>query len=473
MLFTSLDFVVFLAVTFSLYWRLPLRGQNLLLLAASYVFYGWWDWRFLGLIILSSAVDFVAGARIAGSSSVSARRRWLALSLGVNLGTLGLFKYFDFFAESLAAALGVWGIPLNAVTLNLVLPVGISFYTFQTLSYTIDIYRNNAKPHGDVVEFFTFVAFFPQLVAGPIERAHNLLDQFHNERHFDWDNASNGLRQMLWGLFKKAVIADTLAPYVEEAYTSPDASGATLLLATVYFAFQIYCDFSGYSDIAIGCARLFGIRLMRNFAYPYFSKDLSEFWRRWHISLSTWFRDYVYIPLGGNRFGELARMRNLFITFLVSGLWHGASWTFVAWGAIHGLAVMPASFSKGSSSETSMPGGEGIFPPVVDAARVAVTFAITCFAWILFRARDMPHAWSIMRRIAVDTDPSTLLLSQKLPKLLVLFLLIVEWFGRRLEHPLECLPRATFARWAIYYGLAVIILLYGHFSDEPFIYFQF
>ena len=473
MLFTSLEFVVLLAVTFSIYWRLPHRGQTLLLLVASYTFYGWWDWRFLGLIVLSSAVDFVAGGRIAGAATAPRRRAWLFLSLGVNLGALGLFKYFDFFADSLVRALGSLGYQVDGLTLSLVLPVGISFYTFQTLSYTIDIYRNNAKPHSNVLEFFTFVAFFPQLVAGPIERAHNLLGQFESEHRFDWDDASDGLRQMLWGLFKKVVIADTLATYVNEAYASPEASGAALLLATIYFAFQIYCDFSGYSDIAIGCARLFDIHLMRNFAYPYFSRDLSEFWRRWHISLSTWFRDYVYIPLGGNRFGELQRMRNLFATFLLSGLWHGANWTFIAWGAIHGLAVMPTRFVKGAGNGTDVPGGEGFVPSARTAIAIIITFTITCFAWILFRARDMSHAWSVMSRIAIDTDVLALIASQKLPKLLIAFLVAIEWWRRRFEHPLQRLPGSIVIRWGIYYALVTIILLYGHFTDEPFIYFQF
>jgi len=350
-LFNSISFAVFLPVVFTLYWLLKRRGprtQNLLIILASYVFYGWWDYRFLSLIVISSAVDYLAGGRISPETRPRWRKCWLAVSLAVNLGVLGFFKYFDFFAQSAQELMMSLGLNPDFPTLRIILPVGISFYTFQTLSYTIDIYRKKTPAIRDPVAFFAFVAFFPQLVAGPIERAKSLLPQFLRARNFDGVAARDGCKQILWGLFKKVVIADRLAGVADPVFADYAAySGADQGIAIFAFAIQIYCDFSGYSDIAIGTARLFGINLMQNFSFPYFSRDIAEFWRRWHISLSTWFRDYVYVPLGGNRKGLAVRARNVMITFLVSGLWHGANWTFVAWGLIHGLLFLPLML-KGS-----------------------------------------------------------------------------------------------------------------------------
>ena len=350
MLFNSVTFAVFLPIVFLLYWFIFQRKfkiQNILLVVASYFFYGWWDWRFLSLLILSSLTDFVIGIKISSQlkkekRAVTSPKFWLIVSLVTNLGILGFFKYFNFFIESFVSLLAQFGISQSYATLNIILPVGISFYTFQTLSYTIDIYRRKIEPTKDIVSFFAFVSFFPQLVAGPIERATNLLPQFNKKRIFDYEKAVVGMRQILWGLFKKIVIADNCAVYVNMVFENPqDQTGSTLLLGAIFFAFQIYGDFSGYSDIAIGTARLFGFNLMQNFAFPYFTRDIAEFWRCWHISLTTWFRDYLYIPLGGSRVSKTKLVRNTFIIFIVSGFWHGANWTFIVWGAFHALLFLP------------------------------------------------------------------------------------------------------------------------------------
>src|SRR6056297_941955 len=333
MLFNSLVFFLFLSIVFVLYWlfRNQLKLQNIIVLISSYIFYGWWDWRFLSLIVISSLADYFIGLWLDRSEKKTKRKLLLALSIVVNIGILGFFKYFNFFIDSAAGFLNQFGFQANPTSLQIILPVGISFYTFQTLSYSIDIYRRQIEPTKNIIAFFAFVSFFPQLVAGPIERARNLVPQFLKKRTFDPVNAGDGIRQMLWGFFKKIVIADNAAVYANEIFTNySDHTGGTLLLGAVLFGFQIYGDFSGYSDIAIGTARLFGFDLMRNFAYPYFSRDIAEFWRRWHISLSTWFRDYIYIPLGGSRGGTLMKIRNTFIIFVISGFWHGANWTFIA-----------------------------------------------------------------------------------------------------------------------------------------------
>ena len=345
MLFNSIEFAFFLPIVFILYWFVfnkKLKTQNILLLVSSYVFYGWWDWRFLFLILFSSFIDFVLGIKLSKSESKLNRKLLLLTSVAVNIGFLGFFKYYNFFAESFANAFTFFGQSINPERLNIILPVGISFYTFQTLSYTIDVYKNKLKPTTNVISFFAFVSFFPQLVAGPIERATNLLPQFYKKRTFKYVAAVDGMRQILLGLFKKIVIADNCATLVNTIFDNPENfSGSTLFVGAVLFAFQIYGDFSGYSDIAIGTARLFGFNLMKNFALPYFSRDIAEFWRRWHISLSTWFRDYVYIPLGGSRGSLSLQIRNIFIIFIVSGFWHGANWTFIVWGALHALFYIP------------------------------------------------------------------------------------------------------------------------------------
>jgi len=390
----------------------------------------------------------------------------------MNLGALGFFKYFNFFAQSFVDATAGLGFRTDIHVMEIVLPVGISFYTFQTLSYTIDLYRRQIPVHRNALEFFAFVAFFPQLVAGPIERARNLLNQFEADRHFDVAQAKDGARQMLWGFFKKIVIADNLASFVNTAYSNPNSDGTVLAAATIFFAFQIYCDFSGYSDIAIGCARLFGFRLMRNFAFPYFSQDVAEFWRRWHISLSTWFRDYVYIPLGGSRGGNLKRLRNVFATFLLSGLWHGANWTFVIWGAIHSLFFLPTLLFR-RKERSHVPGGERLFPGVATIIRILVTFVIVDLAWVFFRADSLSHAWRILGRIGTDLSMAGFAEVPESRFLGIGVLLAIEWVQRRRDHPLAIESWPVAARWAVYYALITAIIFLGKLTPSPFIYFQF
>ena len=367
MLFNSPEFLLFLPIVFGLYWfvvQRNLKAQNMLLVIASYVFYGWWDWRFLGLIAFSTLVDYLVGLQIEGAQEKRAKKAWLGVSLLVNLGLLCYFKYSNFFIDSWVDAWASAGVTMHVSSLKVILPVGISFYTFQTLSYSIDIYRGNLKPTRSFINFAAFVSFFPQLVAGPIERASRLLPQIENKRVFKYEEGVAGLRLILWGMFKKVVVADTCAIYANDIFANyTEYSGPTLMLGAVYFAFQIYGDFSGYSDIAIGTAKLFGIQLMTNFKTPYFSRDIAEFWRRWHISLSTWFRDYLYIPLGGSRVGKWKSVRNVFIIFLVSGFWHGANWTFIVWGGIHAALFLPLLLRGKNRRYTSDTIGEGRWLP--------------------------------------------------------------------------------------------------------------
>ncbi len=477
MLFNSIDFAIFLPIVFILYWLLNrnLRLQNLLIVVASYVFYGWWDWRFLSLIIFSSIVDYSVGIALESSEKKYARKLLLMTSIMVNIGFLGFFKYFNFFSESFAEAFTILGYSFNAQTLNIILPVGISFYTFQTLSYSIDVYRNKLEPTRDIVAFFAFVSFFPQLVAGPIERATNLLPQFYRKRSFDYHKAVDGLRQILWGLFKKIVIADNAAVFANDIFAnSYDYHGSTLLLGAFFFAFQIYGDFSGYSDIAIGTARLFGFDLMRNFAYPYFSRDIAEFWRRWHISLSTWFRDYVYIPLGGSKVKRWAVVRNIFIIFIVSGFWHGANWTFIAWGFLNAVYFLPLLLSNRNRSNLGDVAEGRLLPSFREFIQINVTFFLTLIAWIFFRAETVSHAFDYLQGIF---SPSLFTLPEARPKflfILIILFLAVEWLQRNKQHALsfEGIRIPKLARWFVYYVLIFIIFYYGGEKQE-FIYFQF
>lgn len=487
MTFTTLTFLIFLTVFFALYWSLRQRRiQNGLIVVASYVFYGWWDWRFCLLMLAASLLDFAVGLGLDRVKAPGKRKALLTLGLSGNLAMLGFFKYFNFFADSLRAAASSVGWQFDTVTLQVVLPVGISFYTFQTMSYSIDIYRGKLRATTHWVEYLAYVSFFPQLVAGPIERATNLLPQFFRDRTFDHDRAVDGCRQMLWGFFKKMVIADNLAPVVEQVFGKPaGCTGGEFAVATVLFAVQIYCDFSGYSDIAIGLARLFGFELMRNFAFPYFAQSPAEFWRRWHISLTTWFKDYVYLPLGGRRVATGRLVFNILLTFFLSGLWHGAAWHFVLWGVFNGLAVLPESLSRDRRTRqvTDVPGGERIIPGLATTARMLLTFAIVCVGWVFFRANTLADAWYILGRIAGDAlKPETFFIGlsrlQNQPGgnfillALVLFL-AVEWVQRRRPHPLE-LPRwPGAARWAAYFALSLAILFAGTYGGGQFIYFQF
>lgn len=477
MLFNSIDFALFLPIVFIIYWFITksINARNVLILIASYIFYGWWDWRFLGLIAFSSFLDYFIGKGIHKSESKNHKKLLVALSLVVNLGFLGFFKYYNFFVESFVDAFSFFGTTISVSRLEIILPVGISFYTFQTLSYSLDIYRNKLEPSNNIIAFLSFVSFFPQLVAGPIERATNLLPQFSQHKSFNYSNAVDGVRQILWGLFKKVVIADNCARYVDSIFnTQPEFYASTLLLGAVLFAFQIYGDFSGYSDIAIGVSRLFDFNLKRNFAFPYFSRDIAEFWRRWHISLSTWFRDYLYIPLGGSRGSKGEQIRNTFIIFLVSGFWHGANWTFIVWGFIHALLFIPLLVLKRNRNNKEIVAINNRLPSVIDLGKIILTFGLVTVAWVFFRADNLAYALDYLQGMA---SLSMLSLPQDIPVdvLIFVFLMVgIEWVGRRDEHALENLGMGWNAniRRAFYLALSFIIFLWG-VKEQSFIYFQF
>lgn len=491
MSFASLTFFLFLPLVFSLHWLgRSRRWQNAVLLGASYVFYAWWDWRFCFLMLTSSLIDYAAGAWLARLPDGPRRRAVLMAALGGNLAILGFFKYFNFFVDSLQIAAAAIGLDLGGPSLRIILPIGVSFYTFQTMSYTLDVYRRQFAPQRNLLDYLAFVSFFPQLVAGPIERAAKLLPQFRQPRTFDASEAAEGCRFILWGLGKKLVLADNLAPLVNAAYGNVTAaSPAELALATFCFAFQIYGDFSAYSDIAVGVARLFGIRLSRNFATPYFAQSASDFWRRWHISLSTWFRDYVYIPLGGSRGQPSRTARNLLLTALISGLWHGAAWHFVAWGAFHGLWLVAGHAlrgwlpSAGGPSPTgvvkAVPGGEaGV--RLVEVGRILRTFALVCVGWVLFRAESLGDARQVYAALATGwLDGANwrelgglIVANGRLLSLLALFV-ITEWRTRSRWNPLSIGTVPVAVRWAIYSAVFWLVLLLGSRQAEEFIYFQF
>jgi D-alanyl-lipoteichoic acid acyltransferase DltB (MBOAT superfamily) len=479
MLFNSIDFAIFLPIVFILYWFVAdknLRLQNFIIVSASYLFYGWWDWKFLSLIIFSTILDYFIGRGLEKEESQTRRKILLWSSIGVNLGFLGFFKYYNFFLENFIAAFSIFGKEINANSLDIILPVGISFYTFQTLSYTIDIYKRKLKPTKDFIAFSAFVSFFPQLVAGPIERATNLLPQFYKKRLFDHSLAVNGMRQILWGLFKKIVIADNSAEIANQIFNnSADYSGSTLVLGALFFTFQIYADFSGYSDIAIGTSRLFGFDLMRNFAFPYFSRDIAEFWRRWHISLSTWFRDYLYIPLGGSRGGTWMKIRNTFIIFIVSGFWHGANWTFIVWGALNALYFLPLLLLNRNRVHTNIIAKGKYLPSTMEFLNMSATFSITVFAWIFFRAEGIGHAWEYISEIfsrSFFTTPNYE--GMKSLVFLIGIFIIIEWLGREGDFAIETLGENYNRplRWSIYIILIVLIVLYKG-EKQQFIYFQF
>lgn len=478
MLFNSLDFALFLPIVFFLYWFVfqhDLKRQNLILVIASYVFYAFWDWRFLGLILLSTLIDYFIGLALAKERQAGKRSFLFAFSLITNLGLLGVFKYYNFFLENFVAAFSFFGQEITASSLTIILPVGISFYTFQTLSYSLDIYNKKLAPTRDFLSFAAFVSFFPQLVAGPIERASRLLPQMQKARDFDYAKAVDGLRQILWGLFKKIVIADNCAEYVSLIFdNTTDYSGSTLALAAFLFAFQIYGDFSGYSDIAIGTARLFGFDLMKNFAYPFFSRDVAEFWRRWHISLSSWFRDYLYIPLGGSRRGKFKSIRNIFLIFLVSGFWHGANWTFLAWGFFHALLFLPLFFRQRNRKYLDIVARGKLLPSAREFISILSTFTLTTFAWIFFRAENIEHAFYYISRLF---SPTLFHIPEVFPRytlLLILFFLSLEWIGREKAYAVADLGLNWIKplRWSFYLSLSLLILLFSG-SKQAFIYFQF
>ena len=482
MLFNSIDFAIFLPIVFLIYWFVAnknLKFQNFLIVVASYVFYGWWDWRFLSLILFSTLVDYTIGRTLSKEENQTKRKILLWTSLLVNLGFLGFFKYYNFFLDNFISAFSFLGNPINPQGLNIILPVGISFYTFQTLSYTIDVYKKKLEPTKDFIAFTAFVSFFTQLVAGPIERATNLLPQFYKKRQFDYAKAVDGMRQILWGLFKKIVIADNSAQIANEIFNnSADYNGSTLILGALFFTFQIYGDFSGYSDIAIGTSRLFGFNLMQNFAFPYFSRDVAEFWRRWHISLSTWFRDYLYIPLGGSRGSNLMKIRNTFIIFFVSGFWHGANWTFIAWGALNALYFLPLLLLNKNRTNTNTVAQGKHLPSLKEFYQIGITFSLTVLAWVFFRAENIGHAFSYLSTIFSKTIFSIPNFSGKRTALITLIIIsifiLVEWSGRNEQYAIAKLGFEwnPYLRRSFYFLIMLLITLFLG-KEQQFIYFQF
>ena len=459
-----------------MYWfvfRNNKKFQTFLILISSYLFYGWWDWRFLALILFSTIIDYFVGIRIYDSTQNQNKKVYLWVSVVFNIGILGFFKYYNFFIDSWVNLISLIGYQYDDLwTLNIILPVGISFYTFQTMSYSIDIYYGKLKPTRDLIAFATFVSFFPQLVAGPIERASNLLPQIVNTRKFNYNQSVLGMRLILWGLFKKVVIADSLAPMVDGIFNKYYVlDGGTLILGVIYFSFQIYCDFSGYSDIAIGTAGLFGIELKSNFKFPYFSRNIGEFWRRWHISLSSWFRDYIYIPLGGSKTTKTKTIRNIFIIFLISGLWHGANLTFIIWGLVHSLLFIP-SYIRGQNREyKNIALGKGKrLPNIYEAYDMFSTFSFTTFAWIFFRSKTVNDSFNyignIISKISLPSGYYSGLFY-------VILIIILDWMWIENErNPLAL--KSKFLRWVLY--LLLLALVLGHFrifDSNQFIYFQF
>ena len=465
MQFDSYIYAVFLPLVFTGYWLLrnKLLSQNMFLLAASYIFYGWWDWRFLGLIIITSTSTFLSGLMIKNDHSRRSKM-WLSLNIILNLGILAAFKYFNFFKDSFADILRLFGANPDFPTINIMLPVGISFYTLQAISYSFDVYNGKAKPTRNVIAFFVYIAFFPQLVAGPIERARNLLPQFLKRKSFDYYNAVIGMRQILWGLVKKLVIADNLAGYVDNLLYHPSVmSASSIIMASILFAFQIYADFSGYSDIAIGSARLFNIKLLPNFNYPFFSRNMKELWQRWHISLMTWLKEYLYFPLGGSRRGKWRTCLNIMIVFAISGLWHGADWTFIIWGAVNGLMLLPFVFFQKKSSTNHA--------RFRDIPKCILTFLIFALIFLSFRSPNIAHLQECINSL-VHGSYLTLPMGITAFYYIIPFV-IIEWLGRRQEFPIMTLNMPTILRWVIYWSLLFIIAFYGAKADIQYIYFQF
>lgn len=475
MLFNSLQYLLFLPIVFAVYWLVnnkSLKIQNLLLLAASYYFYACWDWRFLFLLMFSTGLDYYTGLKMYDTQNAKMKKFWFWLSIGVNVGFLGVFKYFNFFADSLAASLSVIGFQANFWTLEVILPVGISFYTFHGLSYVIDIYKNRIEPERNIVDYSLFVSYFPLLVAGPIERATHLLPQIKKQRFFNYNQSVQGIKQIIFGLFKKIVIADNCAFFVNQVFDNSGAySAAELWMGAVLFAFQIYGDFSGYSDIALGTSKLFGIELLRNFKFPYFSKDIADFWRRWHISLSTWFRDYLYIPLGGSQGGKTMRLRNTFIIFLVSGFWHGANWTFIIWGLIHALLFLPLLLTDKNRKNLS----DSSYS-LQDLPKIIITFLLVCLAWVFFRADNLSDAFHYISGMFSINSVSLHLFFKDGKYMLftaicfvsIFTLLFIEWQNiRKNSHDISINKYLVFV-------LLCMICFMGAFKNQmSFIYFQF
>ncbi len=480
MLFNSLHFAIFFPIVVALYFALAHEKRWILLLAASLYFYMAWNPAYVVLLLTATAINFWAGARIGASNDPRARKLYLVTGVSTSLAILFFYKYFNLFNETLRAGFTWAGLPYPVSSLHFLLPVGISFYTFHTLTYTIDVYRGIQKPENRFGIFALFVSFFPQLVAGPIARSSMLMPQFDERHEFDYRLAASGLKLMAWGFFKKLVIADHLTAYVDQVYGAPqDFSGPVLVMATVFFAFQIYCDFSGYTDIAIGSARIMGFRLMLNFNHPYVSKNVREFWRRWHISLSTWFRDYFYVSLGGNRVPVPRWYLNLFLTFLVSGLWHGASWTFVAWGALHGLYVVVGTATEPLRRRFAEATGLARMPRLHHTLQLLITFSLVTLAWVFFRARSLGEAMTVLARLPVGMssfrdlylDLGAYSFWVSIASIVVLE--AVQYWQRNGDVVEWVSERPVLVRWSLYYALIVAILVFGEFGGQDFVYFQF
>jgi D-alanyl-lipoteichoic acid acyltransferase DltB (MBOAT superfamily) len=479
MLFNSFSFLIFIQIVFALYWLLnkkKLIYQNILLLISSYYFYSCWNWKFLFLLIFSTLLDYYSGLKIQNSIKIKEKKLWLWISIVINLGFLGVFKYYNFFIESFTELLNTIGFHLNPSTIDIILPVGISFYTFHGLSYVIDIYNDKIKAEKNFIYYAVFVCFFPLLVAGPIERATHLLPQIKKRRIFNYYMAIDGLKQILWGMFKKVVIADNCATFANDIFNNQqDYNGSTLFLGAIFFSFQIYGDFSGYSDIALGTARLFGINLLKNFSFPYFSRDIAEFWRRWHISLSSWFKDYLYIPLGGSNGGKAKRIRNTFIIFLVSGFWHGANWTFIFWGAVNAFFFLPLLLSDRNRHNIDIVAKGRLFPNLSEIISIFITFFLVVNAWIFFRSDNLEsaftfiiHTYSINFLSIPSVKPYYLFC-------LLFFFFIIEWLGRENNYALERLfnNKPRIMRWLFYSFIIFLICMFIKTEETPFIYFQF
>lgn len=487
MLFNSINFAIFFPIVFFVYWFVLKKNhnwQNIFLMTASYFFYACWDWRFMFLLAFSTLLDFFCGLKIFSANTKKQKKLWLFLCTGINIGFLGFFKYYNFFIESFQELLLQFGLTPHLYTLSIILPVGISFYTFHGLSYVLDIYNEKIEPRKNIVNYSLFVSFFPLLVAGPIERARHLLPQIEAPRTFDYQKAKDGAKQILWGLFKKIVIADGCAQFVDIAFNNTEtASGWFLALGAILFAFQIYGDFSGYTDIALGTARLLGFELLQNFNFPYFSRDIAEFWRRWHISLSSWFKDYLYIPLGGSR-GTLAKtIRNTFIIFLVSGFWHGANWTFLAWGGLHACYMTPL-IVRGKNrinAKTVVAQGQR-FASLKELGQICITFALVVLAWVFFRADSIGHAFLYIKNIPLHfrgglpfEDGGMMIIIKLLGCIaLAICMLTIEWFGREDKHALAHIldKWKAIPRYAFYYALIILMFLFAG-DSQNFIYFQF
>ncbi|WP_303840097.1 MBOAT family protein [Apibacter mensalis] len=479
MFFNSFEYAIFLPIIFIIYWFIlnkNLKLQNLFLLISSYFFYSCWDWKFLFLLAFSTILDYISGLKIYNSNTQIKKKIWLIISVSINLGFLGFFKYYNFFIESFSDLIQKLGFTAHYSTLNIILPVGISFYTFHGLSYVFDIYNKKIKPSHNWIEYALFVSFFPLLVAGPIERATHLLPQIEKPRKFNYELAVSGLKQILWGLFKKIVIADNCAKAVNLIFNSYESqSGGTLFLGAILFSFQIYGDFSGYSDIALGSGKLLGIKLIKNFNYPYFSRSIAEFWRRWHISLSSWFKDYLYIPLGGSKGGTIKRIRNTFIIFLVSGFWHGANWTFILWGGLNALFILPSIIFKTNRNNMDIVAKGKILPNFKEFFQIVYTFLLASFAWIFFRSESLSQAFSYINKMFNSIHlPDLSIFNLSLFPLLLL-LILVEWKGRENNYAIEKLfyKSKTCIRWGFYYILIILMLVFGQKNSQEFIYFQF